>query len=334
MRKTIATALAAMLLVTGCGAEVSDESGGATPPGYPVTVTNCGTPLTVRKPPARVVTNDIGITELMFALGLGDRMAGYVVDKGQSAGVASSPWKTEFGTVPHLAEKINREVVQGADADLVFAGWNYGFSEATGFTPDALAGLGIASYQLTEACRNGAGKQRGIMPPLDALYTDMRNLGKIFGVSDRAEKMIQEYRSQVASVAEAIPHGSPTPKVFLYDDGRDQPFTAAKNAGPDEIITKSGGENIFSDVDDSWTTVSWEAVIQRAPDVILINDYGGEVGSVADKENFLRSKPGVRDIPAVRKGRFFALPYAALVEGPRNASAVVAFGRYLAGLRG
>ncbi|MFF0145648.1 iron complex transport system substrate-binding protein [Amycolatopsis sulphurea] len=333
MRKTIATVLVAALAVTSCGAQVSDADSGAAPPGYPVTVTNCGRPMTVQKPPSRVVTNDIGITELMFALGLGDRMAGYVVDKGQSGGVASSPWKADFGKVPKLAEKINREVVQGAAADLVFAGWSYGFSEGTGFTPDTLAKLGIASYQLTEACRNGVGKQRGIMPPLDALYTDLQNLGKIFGVSDRAEKLIREYRKQVDEVAAAIPAGSPKPKVFLYDDGRDQPFTSARNAGPDEIITKSGGVNIFADVDDSWTTVSWEAVLQRAPDVILINDYGGEVGTVADKENFLRSKAGVRDLPAVRDGHFFALPYAALVEGPRNASAVVEFGRYLAGLR-
>ncbi|MDT8915653.1 ABC transporter substrate-binding protein [Amycolatopsis sp. PS_44_ISF1] len=332
MRRTVAMVLVATLAVTGCGAQVSEGDRGAVPPGYPVTVTNCGFPLTVQRPPARVVTNDIGITELMFALGLDDRMAGYVVDRGQSGGVASSPWKGDFAKVSKLAEKINREVVQGAGADLVFAGWNYGFSESTGFTPDTLRQLGIASYQLTEACRNGVGKQRGVMPPLDALYTDLRNLGKIFGVSERAEQLVQQYSAQVAAVEGAVATGRQRPKIFLYDDGRDQPFTAARYAGPDEIITKAGGSNIFADVDDTWTTVSWEAVVQRAPDVILINDYGGEVGTVADKENFLRSRPDLRDVPAVKQGRFFALPYAALVEGPRNASAVQSFGAYLAGL--
>ncbi len=334
MRKAVASIVAAALVVTGCGAKVSERDSAAAPAGFPVTVTNCGSSLTVAKPPSRVVANDIGITELMFALGLADRMAGYVVDKGQSGGVASSPWKAEFAKVPKLAEKINREVVQGAGADLVFAGWGYGFSEGTGFTPDSLSKLGISSYQLTEACRNGAGKHRGIMRPLDALYTDVRNLGTIFGISDRAERLIEDYRSRVAAATNSMPAGRVKPKVFLYDDGRDQPFTSARNAGPDEIITKSGGVNIFADLDDSWTSVSWEAVVQRAPDVILINDYGSEVGSVADKENFLRSRPGLRDLPAVKQGRFFALPYAALVEGPRNASAIEDFSRYLANLPG
>ncbi|WP_255637622.1 hypothetical protein [Amycolatopsis sp. DSM 110486] len=100
--------LVAALSVTGCGAQVSEGDSGVAPAGYPVTVTNCGQPLSVRKPPSRVVTNDIGITELMFALGLDDRMAGYVVDKGQSGGVASSPWKADFTKVPKLAEKQPR----------------------------------------------------------------------------------------------------------------------------------------------------------------------------------------------------------------------------------
>lgn len=73
-------------------------------------------------------------------------------------------------------------------------------------------------------------------------------------------------------------------------------------------------------------------MVQRAPDLILINDCGGKAGTVAGKENFLRSRPGLRDIPVVKQGRIFAFPYAALVEGPRNASAVQAFGAYLAGL--
>ena len=119
MRKAVAMVLVATLAVTGCGAQVSEGDSGAVPAGYPVTVTNCGSPLTVQRPPSRVVTNDIGITELMFALGLGDRMAGYVVGQGQSGGVASSPWKGDFAKVRELAEKINREVVQGVGADLV-----------------------------------------------------------------------------------------------------------------------------------------------------------------------------------------------------------------------
>ncbi|PSL58290.1 iron complex transport system substrate-binding protein [Saccharothrix carnea] len=319
MKKLVALAV---LLTTGCGAHIAPTAAADT-----VTVTNCGQRVAYAKP-SRVVTNDTGIAELMFALGLGDRMAGYVIGGGQAKDVASSPWRADFERVPNLGEQITKELVQGAGADFVFAGWNYGFSESTGFTPDALADLGIATYQLTEACRNGVGKQRGIMPPLDALYTDLRNLGDIFGVRDKAEELIVGYRKQVAA-AEALVKPN-RPKVFLYDSGLDQPFTSGRNAAPQDIIGKAGGDNIFGDLDDSWTTVGWEAVVDRAPDVVLINDYAdGEATTPDEKRAFLESYPPLADVPAIKHERFFVLPYAALVESPRNPAAIEAFARFL-----
>ncbi|MCE6999668.1 ABC transporter substrate-binding protein [Saccharothrix sp. S26] len=320
MKKLVALVL---VLTTGCGATIAPAATTGA-----VTVTNCGREVTYATP-SRVVTNDTGIAELMFALGLGDRMAGYVIGGGQARDVASSPWKADFERVPNLGEQITKELVQGVGADFVFAGWNYGFSEATGFTPDALADLGIATYQLTEACRNGVGKQRGIMPPLDALYTDLRNLGRVFGVEAKAEELIAGYRKQVDDAAKLVKQNRP--KVFLYDSGLDQPFTSGRNAAPHDIIGKAGGDNVFGDLDDSWTTVGWEAVVDRAPDVVLINDYAdGEATTPDEKRAFLQSYPPLADVPAIKHGRFFVLPYAALVEGPRNPAAIEAFARFLA----
>ncbi|MFD5828998.1 ABC transporter substrate-binding protein [Lentzea sp. NPDC060358] len=321
-----ALALASLLLLTGCGATVAQDTSASDP----VTVTNCGKQVTFDKVPSKVVTNDTGITELMFALGLKDRMAGYVVDSGNTVDLQTSPWKADFDSAQHLADKISKEVVQGAGADLVFAGWNYGFSESTGFTPDALAQLGIGTYQLTEACRNGVGKQRGIMPALDALYTDLRNLGAIFRVSDRAEELVRSYQRQVEE-AGRLTAGKPRPKVFLYDSGQDQPFTSGKNAAPQDVIGKAGGDNVFGDLNDSWTTVNWEAVVQRSPDVVLIVDYAdGESNTPAQKQAFLEGFAPLANAPAVKNKRFFSLPYAALVEGPRNPASIEAFAKFLA----
>lgn len=322
MKRLVAFTL--VLLTAGCGARIA-----RTEPTATVTVTNCGQEVSYPKP-SRVVTNDTGITELMFALGLGDRMAGYVIGGSRTTDVESSPWKADFERVPNLGEQITKELVQGAGADLVFAGWNYGFSESTGFTPDALAELGIATYQLTEACRNGVGAQRGIMPPLEALYTDLRNLGRIFGVEAKAEELIAGYRRQVAEAGKLI--GEHRPKVFLYDSGLDQPFTSGRNGAPQDIIDKAGGENVFGDLDDSWTTVGWEAVVARDPDVVLINDYAdGEATTPDEKRAFLESYQPLRDVTAIKDKRFFVLPYAALVEGPRNPAAIAAFAEFLAG---
>ncbi|GAA2424497.1 ABC transporter substrate-binding protein [Streptomyces glaucus] len=338
MRKLLAASLCLLVTVTatGCGATV-ESSGKAGASGRAgtsaVTLTNCGRDVTYDEVPQRVVTNDVGITELMFALGLEDRMAGFAMpdDRGD---VTDLPWKASYDKVRWLSEgQLTKENVLDARADFVFAGWNYGFGEDTGLTPDTLETLGIPSYLLTESCRNGrTDTSRGIMPPLDALYTDLGNLGKLFGVEKRADALISEFKRQVADVRAKAPQGADRPTVFLYDSGETQPFTSGRYAGPDQIISEAGGVNITHDVEDSWTTVGWESVVQRDPEVIVVCDYGDV--SAEQKKEFLLSHAPLRDVSAVKHRRIFTLDYADLVESPRNPSAVAALGAYLRDVAG
>lgn len=331
-RKPAATATAVLLaaaVLAGCGAEVTPTAS-TSAAGYPVTVSNCGAELTLATAPARTVVNDINMTEMMFALGLGNRMAGYTLSPAKAQDAATSPWKDDFTKVPKLGNTPTKELAQGVSADLVYAGWNYGFSDTSGLTPDSLTAVGIQSYQLTEACRQNGTKARGIMDPLDALYTDIANLGKLYDVSDRAEVLLARYRTQLAQVQAAIPANRTPPRVFVYDSGTDQPFSVGRNAAAQDVIAKAGGKNIFDDVNDSWTRVSFESAADRNPQVILINDYGvGPANTVAAKEEFLRKHPLMSNTTAVKEGRFFVLPYAALTEGPRNPQAIVDFAQYL-----
>ncbi|UUU35875.1 ABC transporter substrate-binding protein [Streptomyces sp. CA-210063] len=325
MRKLLAAALCLAATATGCGATV-EPPGDATSSQKAVTLTNCGRKVTFDQVPERVVTNDVGITELMFALGLEDRMAGFAMpdDKGDLSGV---PWKDGYDKVTWLSkDQLTKENVLDARADLVFAGWNYGFREDAGFTPDALKKLGIPSYILTESCRNGRTEtSRGIMPPLDALYTDLTNLGKLFGVEKRAATLIADFKKRIAGVRAEAPAKKPT--VFLYDSGQDQPFTSGRYAAPEQIITEAGGVNVMHDVEDSWTTVGWESVVERDPDTIVICDYGDV--SAERKKEFLLSYAPLRDVSAIRHQRIFVLDYVDLVESPRNPSAVARLGAYL-----
>ncbi|GGX22783.1 ABC transporter substrate-binding protein [Streptomyces chartreusis] len=327
MRKLLATALclAATVTATGCGATVEKPADAKS---SAVTLTNCGREVTYDKVPERVVTNDVGITELMFALGLEDRMAGFAMpdDKGDLTGV---PWKGGYERVKWLSkDQLTKENVLDARADLVFAGWNYGFREEGGFTPEALKKLGIPSYVLTESCRNGRTESsRGIMAPLDALSADLTNLGKLFGVEKRAAGLIADFKEQVAQVRAKAPTGAGRPKVFLYDSGQDQPFTSGRFAAPEQIISEAGGTNVMRDVADSWTTVGWETVVERDPDVIVICDYGDV--SAEQKRKFLLSYGPLRNVSAVRHKRIFVLDYVDLVESPRNPSAIARLGTYL-----
>ncbi len=330
-----ALVFAAALFLTGCGAQVTSqdaENSGAEAGGghYPVTVENCGQKKSYDKAPERVVTNDVGITEIMFALGLEGHMAGYVMpdDKGD---LTSVPWKDGYEKTKWLSKKtINKELVLDARADLVFAGWNYGFNEGEGFSPAELEKVGVDSYLLSESCRNGRGKARGVMAPLEALYTDLRNLGKIFDIEDRAEALITDFEKQVAAAQAKALKGSDRPRVFLYDDGRDKPLTSGLYAGPHDIITRAGGDHVMKDLKDSWATVGWETVVERDPEVIVINDYGDTTAD--QKRKFLKSYPPLAGVSAVKNDRIVVLDYAELVESPRNPAAIASLAEALRNL--
>lgn len=328
MIRLLAAALTA-LLAAGCGAKVEQSTSQASNDAA-IAVTNCGAPLSVPNPPTRVVTNDTGITEMMFALGLDGRLVGYTTSTGADRDIASSPWRSDFAATRFLGESFTREVIQQADPDFVFAGWNYGFRESTGVTPDWIRSIGAVPYQLTEACRQPGTTRRGIMPPLDALYADLTNLGDLFGVRSKADNLVNYYRTEVNRAAGTAPTAAKRARVFVFDSADPSPFTSGHNAAPQQIIDMAGGTNIFADLDDSWTTVSWEAAAQRDPQVIVVVDYGaGPQNRVTAKIDQLRNNPLMAETTAVRQDNIVSFPYAAMVESPRNPGTITALANFL-----
>ncbi|TCP54376.1 iron complex transport system substrate-binding protein [Tamaricihabitans halophyticus] len=320
-RKTVIPAvLASGLLLASCGAEVHDESGAE----QTVTVQNCGREIEYPQP-QRAVAYDMSATEKVFALGLADRLRGIVLPSTADEPAMRSPYRADYESADVLStDVLSREVVVEAKADWVLAGWNSGFSEERGITPALLDQLGIKSYMFTESCFN-FGDQPETVPPLEALYTDLRQIGKIFGVEQRAERLVTDLQRRAAELRKTRP--ADPAQVFVYDSGTDQPFTSGNQTAPEEIISLAGGRNIFADLAERWTTVGWESVVSAKPEVIAVVDYGDQ--PVEQKIEFLKSYPALAEVPAVRNERFYVLDYGQAVSGPRNIEGAEQFAEYL-----
>lgn len=282
---------------------------------YPVTVKSCNREVTFDKAPVHAVSNDVNLTEMMLVLGLRDHMVGYsgisgwkTLDPEMRAGVAE---------LPELSAKYpTKEVLAGADADFFFAGWNYGMKVGGEVTPETLAPLGIKVYELTESCIHIGAKPKVSM---EDMYADLRNLGAIFGVEDRAETLIAGYQAQLAQITKGVDNDHPL-RVFVYDSGEKAPFTAGKYAMPTALIEAAGGRNIMDDLDKSWAEIGWEPVVERNPQVIVIVNYGDVTAE--QKIAYLKSNPAFAGIDAVKNNRFVVLEYVEATPGPRNIGAV------------
>lgn len=283
---------------------------------YPVTVKSCDRDVTFDAPPARAISHDVNLTEMMLALKLQDRMVGYT---------GISGWKTldeslreGVQELPELAPKYpTKEVMLNVDADFFFAGWNYGMKVGGEVTPETLEPFDIKVYELTESCIHIMAKNK---PTMDDMFVDLLNLGKIFGVEDRADALVAGYRKHLDEITSRIGGIEKPVRVFVYDSGTEKPFTSGRFGIPTAMIEAAGGVNVMDDVAKSWTEVSWEPVIERNPEVIVIVNYGDVTAE--QKIAFMNETPAFKNLDAVKQDRFVVLEYIEATPGPRNVQAI------------
>ena len=281
---------------------------------YPLTITSCNREVTFKQAPKHALSHDINMTQMMLALGLKPRMVGY---SGISGWKAVTPQMSALlDGLPELAAKYpSVETLLNANVDFFFAGWDYGMRVGGDLTPQTLAPLGINVYELTESC---AFVMKRPAASLEDTYTDLRNLGRIFDVQDRANALIAQMQEQVAEVQKDLPKDKP--RVFLYDSGEDRAMTSGRLGMPQALIDAAGGRNILDDVDASWTRVNWETVVERNPQVIVIVDYS-EV-SAEQKQQFLLNNKALQGVDAIKNQRFIVIPYVQATPGIDNVLAV------------
>ena len=283
--------------------------------GAQTTIKSCDRDVTFTSPPKRAISNDVNLTEMMLVLGLTDRMVGYTGISGWNK--LDAKMREGVNALPELSKKYpSKEVLVGADADFFFAGWNYGMKVGGEVTPQTLEPFGIKVYELTESCTHIMKKNKA---SIEDMYNDLLNLGRIFGVEERAKSLVDGYRLELSK--ERKDHKAENHlRVFVYDSGEDAPFTAGLYAMPTALIEAAGGTNIMDDFQKSWGTVTWEEVIDRNPEVIVIVNYGNVTAE--QKREFMMSNPAFANLDAVKNDRFVTLEYVEATPGPRNINAV------------
>ena len=333
-----AVATAVALSAAGCGGSgpqdaPDDEGLGAGPPGeavageqisadhYPLTVDNCGTDVTFTEPPQRVVTIKSTTFELMLALGLGERVAGHAFLDG--------PVPPEFADaaaqVPELAERDpSTEVVLAADPDMVFAGWESAFTDEGLGSRASLQELGIATYVPPPACQG-----EDYMPdPLtfDHIADQIHQAGELFGVPQAAAELIEDQDTQLRQVQPSEAGLS----ALWYSSGSDTPFVGAGLGAPQLLLETAGLENIAGDIDDTWVSMSWEAVADAEPDVIVL--VNSDWNTAEHKISVMADVPAMAALPAVQEGRYVVLDFPATEAGIRSAPAAADLAEQVAAL--
>jgi len=287
LRKLAAAAAAVVCLAaTACGTATTsaDPTSGAPGAGYPVTITNCGKEYTFTQVPSRVVVMNGGsVAEVssLLALGLGDR----IVANAQSYGASEVPGRVDaIAALPTGDIKLNdmmdipREAMIGLAPDFVISTYDGGFRAEAGFaTREDLANIGANTYSPESTC--GDVGTVGGTPSIEDSYQLLRDLGEIFGVSEKAEKIIAESEGRIADI-EAQVAKLPKKKAMLIIPGMamgSEFSSVGAKAIWNDIMARAGVENVFAGASDQmFANPSREQVAKADVELLVVVNYMSE----------------------------------------------------------
>ncbi|GAA1746135.1 ABC transporter substrate-binding protein [Aeromicrobium alkaliterrae] len=310
MKRTIPPLLTAAALAAGCGTvSTSASSGGGEDA---VTVESCGRDVTVDGVPERVVSMHPSLTELLVQLGVGDRVVAQAQD---ALGEPSPELAAEVDAITSISADVppTREDLLAQSPDFVISGTEYEFSAEQGFAGyEDLEKAGAPAYVATAGCIDR--RSEGAVADT---FTDLENLGRIFGVEDRASELVTQAEQDLAEIEEIIGDDDPVRAVQVYVEGGK--LYAIGGAVEIDVLRLGGGENLFagdSRFDDFFAAeVNPEVVVDLQPDafVFAVNDAAHEEQTRAYLEQTLA------DTPAVRNGLLVAVDNTYVQPGTLSA---------------
>ena len=264
----------------------------------------------VTKSPEKAVTLAQFMTETLLALGLEDKMTGTALLNEEIL----PEYKKAYEKIPELemgeGHSISKESFVATEADFV-SGWEQSITEEATGSLEELEERGVVPFVSS-----------GLAPDatIESVYNDFILLGKIFEVSERAEKVVAKMKDEVKNIADKTKDIKDRPRVLIYDSGEGEAFVGGSGL-PNNLIELAGGENVYKDLGQDYATVSFEDIVQKNPEIIVVTEYySGITGD--EKIKFLKNNPALKDVDAVKNNRIYKIGLIDLAPGIRNSKAV------------
>ncbi|MBT1278431.1 ABC transporter substrate-binding protein [Thermoanaerobacter sp. CM-CNRG TB177] len=251
---------------------------------FPLKVTDfLGKEVTIEKEPQRIVSLAPSITELIYALGAGNKVVG-VTD--------FDNYPPEVKDVPKVGgfKGPNVEAITAQKPDVIFASTLSGKEQM-----ESLEKMGIPVVMLE--AKNIA-----------QIYQSIKIIGQITGTEKKGEELIKQMQDKIKEINDKVKE---LPKVSVfYLVSLDGNWTAGKGTFIDELINLAGGKNVAEDVN-GWAQYSVEELVKKNPDVIITSPHAGNVKDI-------KNMAGYKDTNAVKNDKIFVISNDDIISRASN----------------
>lgn len=305
---TAAVALAGALSLAACGGGSSTAeagSGSEAESGFPKTVASCGEDVTVEEEPT-VMTVGANAMNFVAAAGAGDM----ITARGGEFGLpAPEPYADALEGSEVVADSDpTAEQIVGTGANLVVT------SGLFATTPEDLADSGVQTLVVNGSCAHAGMGDETV--DFDSINAQIESYGEFFGTADAAQKTVEENEAALASAQDAGAEMPERTAAAVYYFGEGSPLSAYGGNG----LVNSQFElfnlrNSFADVDQDYFETNAEAVVDAAPDVLVVAyGFSGEDFETAKQQ--VLSEPGFSDLEAVKNDRIVGVPSSLIDPSP------------------
>jgi iron complex transport system substrate-binding protein len=267
-------------------------------------------------------------TEIVYALGLGDQLAGvtFECDEPPSARadktVVVGGLDTRGMTPREIDEYVHGRLAADGNLYTLHQGALADLQPDLILTQDLCRVCALPSGQV-ETALGYLGCQARVLSldprSLDEVLDSILAVGRATGVSDRAGRLVNELRARLAQVAARVA-GRPRPGVAVVE-WVDPPFTAGHWV-PD-LVTSAGGIPVAASPGEPSVQASWAEIAAAAPDLVVVAPCGYHLPGAAEQARIAACElPGV-PIWAIDADGVIVRPGPRLVSGVEALAAVL-----------
>ncbi len=313
-----ATILSAMVVVAGCASPNKDNNDAKEEGFKAVTIDNFDQKTTYNAKPENVVCLSINSAEIIAALGEGATVKAVQESNNKLDDVLPEyrdqlkdtkiPAEINTGMPPTL------EAMLALEPDLVALNSFYFRVPFFGKIDDYKAN-NINIYVTEGTYVSGC--------TIENTYNDIKNLGAIFGKTEKAQELIDNMKDSLKKVSDKVDSAEKV-KVMAFDSMSDDGlYNITGGTGlENELIKMAGADNVFADVASDFSAVSIEEIIARNPEYIIIHNYTSTPDDDKTKINYLKSQPELSEVPAIKNDKFIVVSMFQITPGLQNVNFV------------
>ncbi len=283
---------------------ISEVNSLKTPNKFPLTLVDAsGRTIVIEHEPKRIVSMAPSITEMLFALGLGNKVVGV----------------TRYCDYPNEAVKLVKE----GKIQVIGGFTDPSIEKIASLNPDLVIGCKIHEKFVPLLDSLGLNVMIVGSKSVDDVYKSIYLIGKACGVEDKALSLIGNIKDHIRNIWFRVRNVSkPTVLVIVWLNPL---WIAGKDTYIDNLISLAGGINAYSG--NGWKSIDIETFLKLNPDIIIITSHAAPGQSPDKILNYLKqSIPGWRNVSAVANNKIYFLSgnaeEACVRPGPRIALAI------------